>query len=241
MKQILDTDFSLLAKFKEAAPGSFRHCQNVMNLSETIALEMGLDQEIMKIAGLYHDIGKMNAPQWFSENQDDSNPHDRIEPSISYHIITKHIGDSIIYLLQIPEIPQKVISIVAQHHGDTVLKSIFKKAETDVEDRFRYKCKKPDCLEAAVLMMVDSVEAAARSMYNAGKLNGPETRKKLVSDITDKLMDDDQLDDIRVGEIKQVRKILARELDSIYHKRIEYDTDDDDNKKLGEIKKSGIS
>lgn len=236
MKNLFDSEFSLLAKFKETAPGTYRHCQNVMNLCESIALEMKLNVEIMKIAGMYHDIGKMNGPSFFSENQDEfKNPHDSLDPFVSYNIITKHVGDSILYLLQIEDLPKEVIHIVSQHHGDTVLKSIFNKSEKGIEDKFRYKCQKPNCLESAILMISDSVEAAAKSMYNAGKLNGTESRKKIVNDITDCLINDDQLDCIRVGDIKQIKKILVRELDSIYHKRIEYESEED-NKTLKEIK-----
>ena len=169
-KKFFDPSFSLLEKFREIAPGSYKHCQNVSNICESVAAELGLNTDLLKCAALYHDIGKMNNPKYFSENQGDTkNPHDDILPEVSYLIVSKHVGDSVLLLLEIEDMPRQVIEIVSQHHGNTVLQAFFNKSKDDVEDHFRYRCSKPKTTEAAVLMIIDSVEATAKALFNNTK------------------------------------------------------------------------
>lgn len=233
LKKYLDPSFSLLDKFRELAPGSFKHCQNVSSICEPIAVELNLDIDIMKLSALYHDIGKMNNPTYFSENQGDDNIHDNLDPFVSYHTITRHVGDSVLYLLQCENMPQQVIEIVSQHHGDTILKSFYSKAKKGTpEDIYRYKCIKPTSTEAAILMIVDSVEATSRSMANsdAGDFISVSITKTI-----DRLVDDGQLDRMTLGTLKIVKNILFKELESIYHKRVPYKPDEDDEKPIGDI------
>lgn len=235
LKKYLDPTFSLLDKFREIAPGSFKHCQNVSNICESIAVELGLDVDLMKCAALYHDIGKMNNPLFFSENQtDEENVHDKLEPILSYHTITRHVGDSILYMLQCDNIPHKVIEIISQHHGDTVLRAFHNKAKNEPEDKYRYKCKKPTSTEAAVLMIVDSVEATARALYNNNSSEDNDIVMKALTGTVDRLIDDGQLDNVTLGTLKIIKKQMKKELASIYHKRVTYD--DDDKKTIGEAK-----
>ena len=100
-KDLLDIKSTLLEKFREMAPGTFRHSQNVSLLCESIAVELNLNVDLLKVAGLYHDTGKMNCPEMFSENQQsEDNIHDKLEPAISYQILTRHVGDSVVKILQ---------------------------------------------------------------------------------------------------------------------------------------------
>ena len=222
LKGYLDSDYPLLDKFKSAAPGSFRHCQNVMNLAEAVASDLGLDVNIMKVAAMYHDIGKMFAPNYFTENQNgDGNPHDDLEPHISYHLITKHVADSVYILATETDLSREIINIVAEHHGDCVLKAIFNKAESKNADSFRYKCPKPSTEFSSILMIVDAVEATARSVSD--KLTTPEAKAKVVRDTVARLRDDLQLDEMKVGTLRQVEQRLVRELDGLYHTRLDYD------------------
>jgi cyclic-di-AMP phosphodiesterase PgpH len=232
-KKWMDQSYPLLDKFRTLASGTFKHCQNVSLMCETVAVELDLNVDVLKLAAMYHDIGKINNPLYFSENQDDNNIHDKLDPVISHLIITRHVGDSILYLLQIPEMPSEVIQIVSQHHGDTVVQAFYNKAckEKNVtEDKFRYKCSKALTDEALILMICDSVEATARSLYNS--TNGED----FISDALDKtitrLMNDQQLDNMKIGTLNLTKKILTKELESIYHKRVSYD----DTKKIGEIR-----
>jgi len=226
LKDILDSTYPLLETFREVAPGTFKHCQNVCNICEYIATELKLNVDLLKASALYHDIGKMWNPLCFSENQETENPHDDLDPSISYHLLTKHVGDSILILSNIDGIPKEMLDIISTHHGDTVLQSIFNKTKNKIEDNFRYKTKKPKTSEAAILMIVDSIEATARSLYNSGKLDDTKSRKNVIDSSIDKLGNDGQLDVVKFGVIRQVKGILIKELEAIYHKRVSYEEED---------------
>jgi len=226
LKKFLDPTYHLLERFREVAPGSYKHCQNVANLCESIALELGLDVDLLKIAAMYHDIGKIVAANYFSENQDDKNPHDGLDPIISYQIISRHVGDSVLILLGAEDMPREVLTIVSQHHGNTVLKPFYKKAKSAVEDHFRYKCSSPNSTEAAILMIVDSVEATARSLFNNNKPMSEKERKDVILTTIDRFIDDNQLDNLKIGILKIVKRNLAKELKSIYHKRVLYEDEE---------------
>lgn len=233
-KKFFDPTFSLLDKFREVAPGSYKHCQNVANICESIAIELDLNVDLLKCAALYHDVGKMNNPSYFSENQTDGiNVHDNLDPYISYQIITRHVGDSVLYLIQLSDLPSEVIEIVSQHHGDTVLQSIFNKCKNEPEERFRYKCARPVSTEALILMIVDSVEATAKSLYASQANNSSEFVTKSINGTIMRLTDDRQLDNMRIGTLNTTKRILTKEIESIYHKRVTYD---EEEKTIGEIK-----
>jgi putative nucleotidyltransferase with HDIG domain len=229
IKDLLDAKFPLLERFREAAPGSFRHSQNVSQLCESVAIELGLDTDLMKCAGLYHDIGKLNAPEIFSENQGDKNIHDDLDPSTSYHLITRHVGDTVTRLLEIPEFEDKMLlmQIVSQHHGNTVLRFFFAKAKSKVEDHFRYKNPAPQTIEAAVLMICDSVEATSRALDSDEDLKETKDRRNVVNTTVERLMNDYQLEDIKLGQIRIIKTVLFKELENIYHKRERYPDEDE--------------
>lgn len=221
LKKYLDTDHPLMDKFKSQAPGTFRHSQNVANLAEAVASDLGLDTVLMKVCATYHDIGKTLNPKYFTENQNgDGNPHDDLEPHISYQLITRHVPDSVFILTNETDMPRQVMSIISEHHGDAILSAIFNKSESTNEDSFRYKCPKPSSEYSSILMIVDAVEATARSISD--KLTTPEAKIKVVKETIDRLRDDQQLDEMKVGTLRQVQQRLIRELDGIYHTRVDY-------------------
>ena len=226
-RAFLESDFPLMEKFRELAPGSYRHSQNVANICESIAVELKLNAEFMKVCALYHDVGKMVNPSYFTENQDEDNPHDKLEPKISYQIISRHISDTVAILLNY-SFPIEVLKVVNQHHGDTVIKYFFDKSGSKNDIPYRYKCgKTPETDEAAILMIVDSVEATARSLASNGRLETPEERHHLIDETVNRLVDDGQLDSMKIGTLKVIRQILYKELDSSYHKRVSYDNGDE--------------
>ena len=229
-------------KFRNLAPGSFKHCQNVENLCESVSLQLKIDTNTidnLKLAARFHDIGKINSPEYFIENVDGKNIHDNLEPKVSYNIITRHVGDSIVILLNSGFDPE-TLKIISQHHGTTILKCFYKKAQEEnpevVDDLYRYKCNRPKSLESAILMICDSVEATARALNANNGLSSTDDRKKVVDSTVKRLMDDDQLDDIRVGDLKLIKRKLYSELEKIYHKREIYG----DEKTVGEIKDGDI-
>jgi len=238
-KNLLDSKFPLLEKFRESAPGSFRHSQNVSQLCESVAIELGLDTDMMKCAGLYHDLGKMNAPEMFSENQaTGKNIHDGLDPSISYQLITRHVSDTVTRLLEIPDFAGKLtlMNIVSQHHGNTVLRFFFQKAKSKVEEHFRYKLPIPQTIEAAVLMICDSVEATSRALDGDDQLEDTKDRRVVVNTTVERLMNDYQLEDIKLGQIRIIKTVLFKELESMYHKRERYPDEEDTKEKDDSIK-----
>jgi putative nucleotidyltransferase with HDIG domain len=234
-KKYLDLNCKILEKFKSAAPGSFSHCVNVANLCESIAKELDLESDIIKLAGIYHDIGKMWNPGYFSENITDKNPHDNLDPFVSYQIITRHVSDSICILTGERDFPREVLEIISRHHGDTVLKSIYIKAKDENENvpkhAFQYKTNRPNCVYSSILMIVDGVEATAKSFHNLGKLETSEDRINLIEKIISDLCETEQLDELKFGTLRRIKEKLIRELDSIYHHRIPYGDEDSDDEK----------
>ena len=238
-KKYFDPTFPLLEKYREIAPGSYKHSQNVANICESVAIELELDVDLMRCCGIYHDIGKMNYPLNFSENQSSkTNIHDNIEPNVSYHLITRHVSDGVLILLQ-NDFPIEIIKIISEHHGNTILRQFHKKDEESPEDLFRYKGKKPTMIESIVLMIVDSVEATSRAMIIQRKddeENGAFI-KRIIQSTIERLDDDDQLDKILHGAIKQIKRILSKELESIYHKRVAYKDEEEDKVNKNKNKK----
>jgi membrane-associated HD superfamily phosphohydrolase len=175
---------------------------------------------------MYHDIGKINNPRVFGENQNGENIHDELEPKTSYQLITRHVGDGILILLQIPDMDIKLLNIISQHHGNTVLKYFYDKANIPDIEKYRYKCSTPSTLEAAVIMIADSVEATAKGLYSNGKINSSEDKKNVIENSIRRLVDDGQLDELKVGHLKKIKSVLFKELETLYHKREVYEEKD---------------
>jgi cyclic-di-AMP phosphodiesterase PgpH len=226
-KEMIDPDYPLLVSFKESAPGTYRHSMNILTFCESISKELNLDIDLMRAAALYHDIGKMNNSSVFSENQNGTNIHDTLEPKTSYHLITRHVGDGILILLQIPDMTIELLNVISQHHGNTVLKYFYDKDDVD-EDKYRYKSSAPTTLESSVIMIADSVEATARSLFNNGKMGDSDDKKKVVGKTIDNLINDNQLDELKVGDLKRIKNVLHKELQTMYHKREDYEKEEDE-------------
>jgi len=231
---VLDSNYPLLKKFREICPGTFKHSQNLVGLLEGISIALNLDTTFMKIAGTYHDIGKMMNPKYFVENQlEDEDPHEKLDPLISYQIITRHVSDTALILLNDENFSRNLIQNICQHHGTSVVKFFFDKSGGDIEDIFRYKCQKPTCVEAAVLMICDQIEARSKSEIQSGK--GKIDPTNIIEDTINLLLSDNQLDDVvmRLGDLQKIKEALAKELEGTFQKRVDY-------KKAKEIKGSSI-
>jgi putative nucleotidyltransferase with HDIG domain len=219
---LLDSKYPLLQEFRDACPGTFKHSQSLMSMIEGISLALDLNMDRMKVAALYHDVGKSFAPKYFSENQlEDENPHDDLSPEVSYQILTRHVSDSVMVLVNNPDFPREIIEIISQHHGTTVLRYFFDKAKKAKEDDFRYKTTKPTCIESMVLMVCDAIEATSRALAQAGKFDP----NKVINETLQRLIDDGQLDDVtmKLGDLKKIKHALARELEGVYQKRVDYE------------------
>ena len=170
----------LLEAFKAAAPGTVKHSEQTAGLAEAIAAELpGTDKELLKLAALFHDVGKMKHPLHFTENQDEHNIHDDLKPAMSYQLVSRHASDTAEILLQ-NDFPSEVIKVAMQHHGTTIIMPFFEKSDKKNPEAFRYKTTKPETTEACILMICDGIDAAARSLFLAGKLNKPKERVDLI-------------------------------------------------------------
>lgn len=222
LNELLDSAYPLAKWFKDKCPGTFKHSQSVTAMVETVSAELDLDVTFMKVCAVYHDIGKTVNPTLFSENQlDDENPHDGLDPWISTQLITRHVADSVNILLGDPKFPRNVVEVISQHHGNDVASYFYARAGEDVDESdFRYACNKPASIEAAVLMICDRVEATSRAMVQAGTF---EPAKVIDSTITG-VLDGGQLDGVntKLGNLKKIRLALAKELEGLYQKRVDY-------------------
>ena len=238
LKALLDAKYPFLERLRDKAPGTFKHCQNVASLCEAVAIELDIDPTLMRVLGQYHDAGKITFPECFYENQNGSgNLHDDLDPMISFHLISKHIADTALILIQLKDFPSQLIEPIVQHHGNSILKSLANKSKKVEEDMFRYRnTSPPTTLEAAILMICDSVEATVRSKEHNHDDVDIEDIREIIRSTLDRLESDDQLDEVKVGDLKKVKKALQRDLESKYHKRDAKAYEDDDNKKIKDKK-----
>ena len=223
LAEFLESTHPLLQKFREACPGTFKHSQTLANMAENVAIALGLDGTEMKVAAMFHDVGKCLNPKYFTENQlEDEDPHKDLDPRMSYQLITRHVSDSIMLLVAEENFPRRIIEMIAAHHGTTVVKYFFKKSGSDIDDLYRYKTPKPRCIESAILMITDHIEATTRSLQQAGKLD---SITEVIDNIINDLLDDGQLDEVvmKLGDLKKIKVALAKEMEGTYQKRVDYD------------------
>lgn len=222
--ELSDTNSKLLKELSNTAPGTFHHSLNVANLCEACANEIGANAMLVRVGALYHDIGKMKNPPYFTENQSTGiNPHDDLSPIESAHIIINHVIDGI-EIARKNNLPDRVVDFIRTHHGTLKVYYFYKQAvdNGDVikDEDFTYPGPKPFSKETAILMMCDSVEAASKS------LKEPTSTKidAFVETIIGKQMEEDQFINANVTfkDIQAIKKVLKSKLANIYHLRIEY-------------------
>ncbi|MEP0132956.1 MAG: HDIG domain-containing metalloprotein [Eudoraea sp.] len=222
--ELSDTNSKLLKELSNKAPGTFHHSLQVANLAEASANEIGANAMLVRVGALYHDIGKMNNPTYFTENQVTSiNPHDDLDPKESARIIINHVIEGI-ELARKYNLPDRVIDFIRTHHGTTFVYYFYKKQqELDdpvKESDFRYPGPIPFSKETAILMMADSVEAASKSLNNPTYQIIDEFVEKI---ITGQMNGNQFLNaNITFKEIEMIKKVLKQKLTNIYHLRVEY-------------------
>lgn len=217
---VLDASYPLLSRFREKCPGTYSHGKNVASLLEALAVELGLNTNYLKMAGYYHDIGKMTNPSYFIENQfDGPNPHEHLDPYVSKMIIEAHVGNTAQILINDGNFPIDVIRWCSQHHGDSVMKFFFIKEKNAEEADYRYACSRPDSLEPGLLMLCDNLDARCKAMSQDGILTNV---KQVVSETFDGLMSDTQLDNVELPKLSYIRiikEVLTSELKSTYQSK----------------------
>ena len=222
--ELSDTNSKLLKELSDKAPGTFHHSLNVANLAEAAAQEIGANSMLVRVGALYHDIGKMANPTYFTENQvNNVNTHSELDPVESASIIVGHVIKGI-EIARKNKLPDRIIDFIRTHHGTSLVYYFYKleletQGEADMED-FRYPGPMPFSKETAILMMSDSVEAASKS------LKEPTSTKidSFVEKIINGQMEQGQFlnSNITFKEIELIKKVLKKKLNNIYHLRVEY-------------------
>ncbi|TWO31080.1 HDIG domain-containing protein [Seonamhaeicola sediminis] len=222
--ELSDTNSKLLKELSDKAPGTFHHSLNVANLAEASANEIGANAMLVRVGALYHDIGKMKNPTYFTENQSTGiNPHDELSSKESAQIIIDHVINGI-EIAKKNNLPDRVIDFIRTHHGTSVVYYFYQQEQQDYDDvdktDFSYPGPKPFSKETAILMMCDSIEAASKS------LKEPTSTKidAFVESIIDRQIEEGQFlnANITFKEIQSIKKVLKNKLANIYHLRIEY-------------------
>lgn len=222
--ELSDTNSKLLKELSDKAPGTFNHSLQVANLCEAAANAVGANSLLLRVGALYHDIGKLSAPEFFTENQiQGANPHEDLTPSESAHIIRRHVIHGI-EIARKNNLPDRVIDFIRTHHGNSLVYYFYKKqleeeGEANEKD-FRYIGPIPFSKETAILMMCDAVEAASKSL----KQPDYPTLDQFVERIISGQLEGGQYSaaTITLKEIEIIKAVLKKKLTNIYHVRVEY-------------------
>jgi putative nucleotidyltransferase with HDIG domain len=225
--ELSNADLPVLGQLALRAPGTNQHSHAVGQLAEDACRAVGANPLLARIGALYHDIGKTAAPDMFVENQQGGhNPHDRLKPTQSARIITSHVTYGLKLAKEIG-LPKQISDFIPQHHGTRTLHFFLRKAQAQAaegeevnEAEFRYPGPKPQFKEAAIMMIADSCEAAARSLSHPN----PENISAIVTKIVDAIISDGQLDECNLSlkELTTIREAIITSLTAIYHARIDY-------------------
>lgn len=223
--ELTDINAGLLKKLSEQCPGTFQHSMAVSNLASNAAARIGANVQLVRAGALYHDIGKINNPAFFTENQYGVNPHDALSPEQSARVLHNHINDGL-RMADKEKLPQVLKDLIAQHHGRGKAKYFYTKYQQQHPDKviddalFTYPGPNPQTREASLLMMADSVEAASRSMTD----HSPEAISALVNRIIDSQVDDGlhRESPLSFRDIQLAKDAFITRLRTMYHSRIAY-------------------
>jgi cyclic-di-AMP phosphodiesterase PgpH len=241
--ELSNADNPLLRQLAIRTPGTSYHSFMVGVLAEEAAKAIGANALLARTACLYHDIGKLAAPNMYIENQKGGpNPHDKVSPLDSVRVITGHVRRGIQMATE-ADLPPQIIDFIPQHHGTRVLAYFYHKAKAQAEasgghvniDDFRYPGPKPQSKEAVILMLADGAEASVRSLEE----HTPENIRAIVKKIVDTVVADGQLDEstVTMRELTTIRESLINTLINIYHQRISYPGFNPPSKTIGEVER----
>ena len=224
--EMSDTNQPLLRSLAEKAPGTFQHSMQVASLAEEAVLKVGGNSLLVRAGALYHDIGKMENPQYFIENlHEGSNPHNDLDERSSAKLIIGHVLKGV-EIAKKHKLNETIIDFIRTHHGTGTVQYFYRtylntNPDEDVDiNEFRYPGPKPSSKENAVLMMADSVEAASRTL----KAYTRESISDLVENIVSRQAEEEQFTeaDISFADMTVIKEIFKNRLTNIYHSRIEY-------------------
>lgn len=221
--ELSNPESKLLKRLLIQAPGTYHHSLTVANLAEISARAIGADSVLARVGAYYHDIGKINHPLYFKENQYTENPHDNMDYDDSARVIIDHVSDGLNIAAKY-HLPRGIRDIIAQHHGTTNTGYFYKRALAENPDCdasvFFYKGPRPQNREAAIIMLCDSCEAAVRSLSSKEEA----AIDKMVRGIIKARMEDGQLNDsyLTFGELEIITNTIIKTLGGYFHERIQY-------------------
>ncbi len=224
--ELLDPNQPLLKELVYKSPGTYHHSIVIGNLSEAAAEAIGENPLLARVGAYYHDIGKVQKPEYFIENQRmNENKHDRLSPSMSSLIITAHVKEGVEMARQ-HKLPSAVVDIIRQHHGNSIIAYFYQKAKelqplTLIDERdFRYPGPRPRTKVAAIVMLADAVEAASRTLVEPT----PQRIQSLTNSVITRIFLDDQLSmcDLTLKNLREIAKSFNMILTGIFHHRIDY-------------------
>ena len=234
LMEFMDPSNPLLKRLSIEAPGTYQHSIAIGFIAEYAANAINANGLFCRVTTLYHDIGKLNTPHYYTENQlvmggNQFDIHQLLTPTESAYIIKAHVQEGVELARQY-KLPQSFIDIIYQHHGTTLIKYFYAKRLAEVggnpndvdENAFRYPGPKPQTKEAAIIMLSDSIEAASRTLED----NSEESIRNLINRITNDKISDNQLDEcpLTFQELHKIKEKLLEILKATHHLRIKYPT-----------------
>jgi len=226
LMELANLEQPILRRLMMEAPGTYHHSVVVGSMVEAAATEIGANPILAKVCGYYHDIGKINKPLYFIENQIRSgNRHDKLAPSMSSLILISHVKEGV-ELAKKHKLGREIMNAIQQHHGTSLIRFFYDKAvklrgEQEVKmENFRYPGPKPETREIGLVMLADVVEAASRTLENPN----PSRIQGLVQSLINKIFSDGQLDycELTLKDLHSIAKSFNKILNGIHHHRIEY-------------------
>ena len=216
----------LLKELKEKAPGTYNHSINVANLVESCAIAINLNPYMARTCAYFHDIGKMNHPEYFTENQKDGrNPHNDLIPEVSVNMITGHVKDGV-EILKKHHMPETVIKAAYEHHGDATVSYFYIKAQSITEEQldnyaYRYNANKPSTKYSALVMICDMCEAIVRAKPPADE----DGMRAVIDNVIGSKLKDGQFSncDMTVKDFDIIKETICEVSMATMHKRIDYD------------------
>ena len=246
LAELRDPKRPLLKQLQQKAPGTYNHSLQVANIAEAASEAIGANGLLVYVGALYHDIGKMNKPEYFVENQaGGKSRHDKLSPTMSLLVIVGHVKDGV-ELAREYNLPRPLQHFIESHHGTTLVEYFYHAAkersgdEGNVQEiEFRYPGPKPNTKEAAILMLADAVESATRSMADPN----PSRIDSLVRKLSRKRLMDDQFDrcDLTFRELGLIEISMIKSLCAIYHGRISYPSQKEEEKKDDQKKEAAVA
>ena len=225
LMELSNPNHPLIRQMILEASGTYHHSIIVANLAEAAANEIGANGLLARVGAYYHDVGKLKRPLYFKENQIGDNPHDRTDPLVSAAILTAHPTDGVELAMKY-RMPRQILDIIQQHHGDTPVMYFYDRcvrqsgeSNVDIND-FRYPGPRPQTREAAIVMLADTVEAAARTAPDRTN----EGLDKLIRELIRAKIDDGQLNEspITLADIEKATQAFVTVLSGVFHQRIKY-------------------